>query len=60
MIGRNSRGTTARDDNLGALGVELGRVALVESQQLVADEVVAWAQVRGNFARPLEVLLRCG
>lgn len=53
--GRRSS-TTPRDNELSTLGVELRGVGLVESEQLVADEVVARGKVRGDLARPLKGL----
>jgi hypothetical protein len=53
--GRRSRAAPG-DDELGTLGVELGSVGLVESEQLVADEIVARNKVGGDLARPLEGL----
>lgn len=40
---------------LGALGVELRSVRLVESEKLVANEVVARCEGRGDSALPVEV-----
>lgn len=56
-VGGGSSGTGAGNLDLGALGVELGSVGLVESEQLVADEVVAGLEAGGDLAGPLEVLV---
>ena len=56
VVGRRSRRATAGHGELGALGVELGRVGLVQSEQLVADQVVAGGKVLGDLAAPFEVL----
>jgi hypothetical protein len=42
----------ATNDNLGTLGVELGRPGLVQSNQLVADQVVAGSKSGGDLAGP--------
>lgn len=45
-------GAGAGDDELGALGVELGSVGLVQGDELVADEVVARSERSGDPAGP--------
>lgn len=45
-------GARAGDSELCAFGVELRRVGLVESNQLVADEVVAWCKSLWDGACP--------
>jgi hypothetical protein len=52
--GRTS--SRSRDNDLRALGVELGRVGLVEGDDLVANEVVARGEGGGDGAGPFEVL----
>lgn len=49
-------GAASRHDELGTLRVELRSVGLVESKELMADQVVSGLEVRGDLARPLEVL----
>jgi hypothetical protein len=47
-------GSAAGDDELGTLWVPLGGVGLVESQQLVPDQVVSWGQAGRDGGGPLE------
>ena len=49
-IGGGARGAGAADGELGALGVPLGVVGLVEGDELVADEVVAGGEPGGDGA----------
>lgn len=53
------RGGSARTSNLNlrALGVELRSVGLVESEKLVADQVVARLKALGDRAGELQVLV---
>lgn len=55
VAGVRVEAAAAGDDELGALGVELGRVGLVEGDQLVPDEVVARREALGDGAGPLLV-----
>jgi hypothetical protein len=49
-------GTTASNLNLRALGVELGGVGLMKSEEFVADEVVAGGKRAGDGGLPVQVL----
>jgi hypothetical protein len=49
-------GPAASDLDLRALGVELGSVGLVESEEFVADEVVACSKRAGDGGLPVQVL----
>lgn len=60
VAGGGSCGTRAGNLQLGALGVELRSVGLVESQKLVADEVVAGLEGLGDGAGPLQVVQDVG
>lgn len=51
VLARGRAGAGAAERDLSALGVELGRVRLVERDQLVPDEVVSGREV-GDRARP--------
>lgn len=45
-------GARAGDDDLGALGIELRRVGLMQGDQLVADQVVSWGKSLRDLAVP--------
>lgn len=56
MVRRGSHSSASADDELCTLRIELRRVGLVQSKQLVADEVVAGRKVTRDCAGPLESL----
>jgi len=57
ITSRRCRRSATSYHELCAFRVELRCVCLMQSQQLVSDEIISWSKCRGNSTRPLEILV---